>query len=141
MAENLSNDYTTTLTSGIDAVTTSVPVASVTGAPALNFRIIIDSEIMLVTNIVVLTLTVIRNYEGSSAATHSNGADVAHSLTKDGLDNYAFENFTAFYPGAPASKTRLVKTSQQFNVFEELIIDNGGELIIDGGNINLMALP
>lgn len=139
--ENISNDFATTLNGGIDATQTSLTVVSSTGAPAVNFRIKIDSELMLVTSLGTgLNWTVQRNIEGTTGASHLTAVVVAHVITKGGLDEYGFENMTAFYPGARSGEVKTVGTSMQLNVFEELLID-GGELIVDGGNINLMALP
>lgn len=50
-----------------------------------NFRILIDSEILLVTAVSGTTFTITRGVEGTSAASHSNGATVTHVLTRDGL--------------------------------------------------------
>ncbi len=66
-----------TLASNIDNSTTSVPVAAGTGA---NFQvgniIQIDSEQMWVSAVSTDTLTVTRGAFGTSAASHSSGADV-----------------------------------------------------------------
>lgn len=97
--ENFANEFETTLTSGIDSTTTSVPVASVTGAPEAEFRIRIDNEYMVVTGVSGLTLTVLRGREGSANVSHSNGATVTHVLTASGLSEgimrRAYGNFAA----------------------------------------------
>ena len=85
MAEQFANEYETTLNGGIDASTTSITVASATGAPAANFRIRVDNEYMLVTAVAGTTFTVVRGIEGSAAASHSNAATVTHVLTAGGL--------------------------------------------------------
>lgn len=99
MAENFANDYATTLSSGIDASTTSLTVASATGAPAANFRLRIDNELLLVTNVSGTTFTVTRGVEGTTAASHSSAAVVTHVLTAAGLAA-AFEQ-----PGVAATIT------------------------------------
>ncbi|HEY6821243.1 MAG TPA: hypothetical protein VI321_04430, partial [Burkholderiales bacterium] len=75
----------TTLNSGgsITSSQTSFVVTSTAGMPTTNFpssnfRLLIDTELMLVTavNTGTSTLTVTRGYEGSAATTHSNGAAV-----------------------------------------------------------------
>lgn len=66
----------TTLSSAIaDTTTTSVSVAS---AAAINAGsvIIVDTEQMYVSSVSTNTLTVIRGYNGTTAATHSSGAAV-----------------------------------------------------------------
>lgn len=87
MAENFANTYQTTIndSGGISDSDTSLIVASVTGAPAVNFRIKIDSELILVTNIATLTFTITRGIEGTTPASHSDGATVTHVLTAGGL--------------------------------------------------------
>lgn len=87
MPEKLANNAATTLNGGIDASTTSVVVTSASGFPtAGNFRIIVDSEIMKVTSVSSNTFTVARGQEGTSGASHSNGADVTHIVTKESLE-------------------------------------------------------
>ena len=101
MAELLANNYATTLNGGIDASTTSVVVTSTTGAPSTsagNWRIICESEIMLVTAVSGTTLTVTRGVEGTSGAAHVDTTAVTHLLTKTGLTNYIEENSTSGYP-------------------------------------------
>lgn len=96
MAENLSNDFTTTLSSGIDATQTNVAVVSGTGSPAANFRIRVDDELMLVTSKGAGTnWTVTRNVESTTGAVHSSGAIVAHVISTGGLSQYLAENYAA----------------------------------------------
>lgn len=68
----------TTLSGGINNSTTSITVASSSGfsISAGPFLAQIDSEIFKVTAISGTTWTVTRGYDGSSAASHSNGATV-----------------------------------------------------------------
>jgi hypothetical protein len=86
MTENFANTYQTTLSAAITSTSaTTLTVTSAAGAPSVNFRIKIDTEYMLVTNVSGTTFTVTRGIEGSAAATHSNGALVTHVLTAAGL--------------------------------------------------------
>jgi hypothetical protein len=50
-----------------------------------QFRIKIDAELMLVTAVSGTTFTVTRGIEGSTAASHANGATVTHILTAGAL--------------------------------------------------------
>lgn len=90
MAEQLANNAASTLSSGIDNIVTSLTVANGTVFPASgNFRIVIDSEIIIVgarTGNTLSSLT--RGAEGTTAASHSSGAAVTHVVTKGGLDAY-----------------------------------------------------
>lgn len=81
--EVLGNNAVTTLNGGINNSQTTLVVASATGFPTTgNFRILIDSEYMLVTGVSGgTTFTVSRGIESSTAVLHSNGATVANVLT------------------------------------------------------------
>ena len=71
------NDYTSTISAGINASVTSISVASATGLPSEgDFYLSIDEEIVLVTHISGTTLTVIRGQEDTTAANHSSGANI-----------------------------------------------------------------
>ena len=58
-----------------------------------NFRIIVDSEIMLVTDVQGKTFTVTRAQEGTSAASHDADAAVFHVLTAGALAQRDIEQF------------------------------------------------
>lgn len=81
----------TTLGAAITSTTATTFTASAAAPAALQipnaqFRILIDSEIMLVTaGSSGTTWTVTRGVEGSTKATHSNGASVYHVLTSGAL--------------------------------------------------------
>lgn len=91
----------TTLSSGIDGVTTTVPVTSVLGWPSsFPYTLIIDKdtvneEIVTVTARSGTTLTVTRGADGSSAISHSAGANVQHGVSARDFDEpNAFINGT-----------------------------------------------
>lgn len=80
--EQLANLAVTTLNGAINNSTTSVVVTSATNFSAAGkFRIVVDSEIMLVTGVSGTTFTVTRGAEGTSAAAHSSGAALAQVFT------------------------------------------------------------
>lgn len=87
MPENFANTYQTTLNDagGISAGDGSMIVTSATGSPAVNFRVKIDSELILVTAKSGTTFTITRGIEGTTAASHSDGATVTHVLTARSL--------------------------------------------------------
>lgn len=79
MAINHKNFAETTLAAAITTTDgTSITVTSEAGFPAVDFIISIDTECLLVTNVATTTWTVTRGYEGSTAATHLNGAAIYH---------------------------------------------------------------
>ena len=80
--EKFANLAQTTLASGITAGATSLTVLSGSGFPSIpQFRIVIDSEVFLVTALSGNIFTVIPGYEGTAQAYHSPGAAVAHIMT------------------------------------------------------------
>jgi hypothetical protein len=89
MAEQFGNLAATTLSAAI--TTTSATTLTVVSAAApfpqtAQFRIIIDSEIMIVTaGAGTTTWTVTRGAENTTAATHLSGAAVTHILTAGAL--------------------------------------------------------
>ena len=85
--EKYKNNAASTLNGAINNSTTSVVVTSAASFPTSgNFRILIDSEIMLVTSVSSNTFTVTRAHENTSAASHSNGAAVTHIFTAGAID-------------------------------------------------------
>jgi hypothetical protein len=94
MQEQFKNASATTLGSAITSTTaTTITVADATQFPSSpQFRIIIDSELMLVTGISGNTLTVVRGAESSPASVHSNGAAVTHIVTVGALDSLGKDN-------------------------------------------------
>lgn len=86
--EALANDLTLELDDTIDDNDTSFDVVSATGVPPVPFRIRIEDEIMLVTNVSSLTFTVTRAYEDASrfpAASHAAGEAIHVVLTVGGI--------------------------------------------------------
>ncbi len=84
----------TTLAADIDATTTTIPVADVSGFPAnpaaQPFNILIDDELMQVTavNAGTNTLTVVRGVNGTAAAAHSAGTNVGAPLVVGASDTW-----------------------------------------------------
>jgi hypothetical protein len=73
------------LSADMTNVATTANVASVDNLPEANFRVMIGSEIMLVTAVVGTALTVTRAQEGTTGAAHTSGAEVIHVLTAGAL--------------------------------------------------------
>jgi hypothetical protein len=90
MAEKFSNNAQSTLLAGIAAGDTTLQVASAALFPGSgNFRLVIDSEILLVTAVSGNTFTVSRGVEGTTAAAHNAGSLVTHVLTAAVAGNFA----------------------------------------------------
>lgn len=86
MTENFANSYQTTLAADLTAAAATLTVASATGAPAPQFRLLIDAEIVLVTAVAGVTYSVTRGVEGTTAASHTASAVVSHVVTAGALD-------------------------------------------------------
>ena len=91
--ERFANNYSTALDGAIDNSQTTFDVLSVTGAPSPKYRIKIENELLVVTSVSSLTLTVQRGAEGTTAASHADGTLVTHIVTAaslvQGIRNYA----------------------------------------------------
>jgi hypothetical protein len=105
MAETFKNLASTQLNGGIDDTVTTVTVDSAMGFTGGDFRILIDSEIMKVTGVSGLDLTVARHQEGTSAASHANDAPVYHILTAAGLTDHERNDLVVYdtYANKPAA--------------------------------------
>ncbi len=85
--EKFANRPVTTLSGGIDGVVTSLTVADASTFPNTGqFRILIDSEYLLVTGVSGNTFTVSRGIESSSPVGHSSGSAVIHVVTAGAMD-------------------------------------------------------
>ena len=87
-AEQFANQAQTTLAVAIAAGDLSLSVASAAKFPTVpQFRIIVDSEIMIVTAVSGATFTVTRGAEETTAAAHLADATITHVVTAGGLAN------------------------------------------------------
>lgn len=99
MAEQLQTIGETTLAEALDDSETGVDVTDGSVFPASGtFRVNVDDEVMIVSSRATNTLTVTRGDEGTTAAAHDNGADIAATLTAAGLVAYVAENAAAGVP-------------------------------------------
>ena len=82
--------FQTTIAEDLDASETGVDVATGQGSNfATNDVVLVGSELMTVGSVATDTLTVTRGTRGSSAATHSNGANIFLTLgNTDSADNF-----------------------------------------------------
>jgi hypothetical protein len=111
--EQISNFGVTTLSLAAAAVDTTIYVSSAANLPSKgNFRLVIDSEIVLVTAVGGTTLTVTRAQEGTVAVAHSSGAPVLHVNTRGALDQTLQRIFTPTLPVVPLVPDPSVFTAQ-----------------------------
>ena len=128
-----STSVTTTLTASITSSQTSFAVASSTLFPSSSFRVLVGSEIMLVTGIAGSTWTVQRGMDGTSAASHSSGITVGLATgpplngifgvtTTTNSQNWPWANdggtslstYLTAQVYLPASKTKLTTSAAQY---------------------------
>lgn len=101
--ELLKNNASTMLNGGIDDNDTPITVTDGSVFPSTgDFRLIVDSELMLCTARSGNSLTVTRGVEGSTPASHSNGATVTHIATAGGQERWGRDNDPMFNSNRPA---------------------------------------
>jgi hypothetical protein len=135
--EKFANNAATTLAAAITTTNgTSITVTSETGFPAVQFRIIIDSEIMLVTTVATTTWTVARAQEGTTGATHLNGAPVTHILTAGGLAQTLTDTKSGLGDVVgPASSTD--NAIARFDSTTGKLLQNSLAIVDDSGGVNI----
>jgi len=100
--EQLVNSYVAALVADINDSVTTLVASTVSGLPTSeDFRIIIDSEIMLVTAVDSDTneLTVEREVEGTTAASHSAGTYIHSIITAAALNQYMVDRVPLYGEG------------------------------------------
>lgn len=105
----------TTLTSNVSNSATTLPMASTSGFPAQTpYTLILDEgtvneEIVTVTGVATLNLTVTRGEDGTSAVSHSNGATVKHGVSARDFDEAnEFANSTGLAKSIVDAKGDLI---------------------------------
>ena len=92
--ERFANGGLSSLAAGISDSALALTVKSATGFPGgCNFRILVESEIMLVTAVEGRVFTISRAQEGTSAAAHDADVAVNHVLTAGALAQREIEQF------------------------------------------------
>jgi hypothetical protein len=126
--EQLVNSYTSALSAAIGAGDTSLVVASAAGAPGSgNFRIIIDSEIIIVGAVAGTTFSSLtRGAEGTTAAAHAAGSELSAILTAGAL--------TAWRPapgvlGSTSTKLNDIPANGTAKVFEVSVAVQEGQSV------------
>ena len=124
--ERFANGGLSSLDAGISDSDLTLTVKSAVGFPTGgNFRIVIGSEIMLVTDVQGKTFTVTRAQEGTSAASHDADAAVFHVLTAGALSQRDIEQFGT---GAVASRDAAGQAGRLYLPTEGLVGQDNGSL-------------
>jgi hypothetical protein len=124
--ERFANGGLSSLDAAIDNDDLALTVKSAVGFPTGgNFRIIVDNEIMLVTDVQGKVFTVTRAQEGTSAAGHDADAAVFHILTAGALAQRDIEQIAT---GAVANRDAAGQAGRLYLPTEGYIArDNGLE--------------
>lgn len=88
LREKYTNAAATTLNGSISNSVTSVTVTDASTWPTGAFRVKCENEIMYVTSRASNVLTVVRGYEGTTAASHADTTAINHVITAGVLDRY-----------------------------------------------------
>lgn len=120
--ELFANNAATTLNGGINNSVTTITVTSAAAFPSTgNFRIMVDSEIMLVTAVSTNDFTVTRGAESTSAASHLTGVAVTQVITKAGLGQTIQDNaYGLFYGMTPPDDSLFAWVNQQSGVTTQM---------------------
>lgn len=123
LTEKFSNNATTTLNGSIDNSQTTLVVMSGTLFPVTGqFRLLIDSEILIVTSVSGTTYTVTRAAENTTGASHSNGANVLQVFTEGAVNQLVAD---ILQKGAFASLPSAEKAGRLYLSELQLLRDNG----------------
>ncbi|HEX3657049.1 MAG TPA: hypothetical protein VHV55_14645 [Pirellulales bacterium] len=135
------NNSTNTLEYTINSSVTTLTVTSASSFPASgNFRLLVDSEIMLVTGVSSNVFTVVRGYESTTAASHTSGATVSSILTSGSLARWAADlNHQRLTGGPPVG--RLLDASGNALTSASFTVTNGvtGATVTDGPDGTLLG--
>lgn len=111
MVEQFANNASSTLSSSIGSGDATLTVVSGTPFSSTgNFRIVVDSEIMLVTARASNTLSITRAQEGTIAASHSSGVTVTQIVTAGAISQLKIDTTngaisTGAYSNRPSAGT------------------------------------
>ena len=142
LLEQFSNGGTTTLNGSISDSDTTITVTSSTPFPSTgNFRLVIESEILLVTAVSGSDFTVVRGYESTAPASHADTTAVSLVLTSGSVDRWGGDNIPAFgyplpYGTIVADDGSTVLTASSFGW-----VNQGSATVTDQSGTILMSLP
>jgi hypothetical protein len=130
--EKFANNSKTTLVGAITSGATTLAVASASSFPTSGqFRLLIDSELMLVTSVSGTTFTVTRGVEGTSAASHADGSNVYGLFTAGALNQIIADNIAS---GTQSNRPASEKAGKLYLPTDGYLLsrDNGGSFDVWG---------
>ena len=130
--EQFANAAVSTLNGAITSGSTSLVVANASAFPTSgNFRIGVESEIMLVTARSSNTLTITRGQEGTVAAAHNNGVIVAHIVTAGAISQAKSDAVATVIPG-------VISVTAPPLAATWTLVNAGGATIVNGTRSNVI---
>lgn len=146
--EDTLSPYTTTIAEALDDSETGVDVASNTGAYFRQGDIVfVDSEYMIVSSVSTDTLTVVRGYGSTSAASHSSGATItlATRAMPEGSDPVTGHTTTTTSPynyvqiiSEAVQVTKTAAALTQYGIDDEMDYQVA-KLFVDSGRAGKLA--
>jgi len=131
------------LNESISNVSTSLDVVSATRFPTDgNFRIVIGTEIILVTAVSTNTFTITRGVEGTTAQTHDAGSRVSQILTAGGIEQLTKDSMVLFQDTSRPVMNTIVNSSGTALTESSFTWDNQGTATatdLNSGGISLVA--
>jgi len=116
--EQFVNDASATMNGTVNSTTTSFVVDDASVFPTSgDFRLLVDSEVVLVTDVTANTLTVERAADGTTAATHADTTSIEAVLTAGAIDQYmddATAGYSDRYPFRILDESGNTLTSSNF---------------------------
>jgi hypothetical protein len=143
LREQLKNNAFTTLNGAINNSTTSITVTDGSVFPSAgNFRVTVSQEIMLCTARSGNTLTVVRGYEGTGAASHSDLDTIVANLTAGSVDRWGKDNDAFWGASRPPLGVISDGSGGILTVSDFTWVNQGGATATDqNGTIVLRAPP
>lgn len=141
MVEQFANNASSNLSSTINASVTSLTVVDGSAfSSSGNFRIIVDSEIMLVTARTTNTLTVVRGQEGTVATSHNSGTQVVQIVTAGAIQKFRSDTVISdvFANRPTAGVAGRIFYPTDGNI---IFIDNGTSWLPIGPYVPLTQVP
>lgn len=145
--EEFGNFAQTTLASGISSGSSTVSLTDASKFPLSGtFHLLIDDEILFVTDGSTYPYPVSRGREGTTADSHSSGATVTLSVTVEALDNFREDACeSGIYASAPASPIHggriWLSTDSLFHVLDDETDGGGSGNVFTYGPLRKLTLP
>lgn len=142
LREQYSNFGFTTLDGNINSSVTSIDVTDGSVFPSAgNFRVRISQEIMLCTARSGDSLTVVRGYEGTTAASHSDMENVTSPLSVGSVNKFQEQEPLFGYSSSPPVGRIVDASGNVLDSTDFTWVNQGGAAVTDENGTILMRAP